>query len=138
MRVKGPEALGLFPEIEDEEFTATILMLSDVFDAVRPLNLVLQKGDGSLCLSDLSMYLNKTLLALEKLHDENKRVWFNRKKFLKMQTTAGERMLSLPPSANLQNSVNFLLKNFAMKHILALLRDSSRKSKKRSNNLTFG
>ena len=113
-------------------------MLSDVFDAVRPLNLVLQKGDGSLCLSDLPMYLNKTLLALEKLHDENKRVWFNRKKFLKMQTTAGERMLSLPPSANLQNSVNFLLKNFAMKHILVLLRDSSRKSKKRSNNLTFG
>ena len=48
MRVKGPEALGLFPEIEDEEFTATILMLSDIFDAVRPLNLVLQKGDGSL------------------------------------------------------------------------------------------
>ena len=84
MRVKGPEALGLFPEIEDEELTATILMLSDVSDAARPLNLVLQKGDGSLCLSDLPMYLNKTLLALEKLHDENKRVWFNRKKFLKM------------------------------------------------------
>ena len=41
-------------------------MLCEVFDAVHPLNLVLQKGDGSLCLSDLTMYLNKTLIALGK------------------------------------------------------------------------
>ena len=63
---KEPEALGLFSEIKDEEFTATILMLCEVFDAVHPLNLVLQKGDGSLCLPDLTMYLNKTLIALGK------------------------------------------------------------------------
>ena len=69
---KEPEALGLFTEIKDEEFTATILMLCDIFDAVHPLNLVLQKGNGSLGLPDLPMYLNKTLLVLEKLHNENK------------------------------------------------------------------
>ena len=37
---KEPEALGLFTENKDEEFTATILMFCDVFDAVHPLNLV--------------------------------------------------------------------------------------------------
>ena len=90
---KGPEALGFFTEIKDEEFTATILMLCDLFDAMQPLNLVLQKGDGSLCLSDLPVYLNMTLLALEKLHDEKKQVWFKRKKFLEleMQTTAEKK-----------------------------------------------
>ena len=36
-----------------------------------------------------------------------------------------------------ETPLNFLSKNFAMKHILVLLRDSSRKSKKPSHNLTF-
>ena len=106
-----PEALGLFTEIKGEEFTATILMLRNIFDAVQPLNLALQKSDGLPCLY-VPMYLNKTLLALEKLPDENKRVWFNRKKFLEMQTTAEEQMLSLPPSANLRNSVKFSFEKF--------------------------
>ena len=48
---KEPEALGLFTEIKDEEFTTSILILRDIFDAVHPLNLVIQKGDGLLCLS---------------------------------------------------------------------------------------
>ena len=48
-------------------------MLCYVFDAVHAaINLVLQKGNGSLCLSDLPVYLNKTLLELEKRHAENK------------------------------------------------------------------
>ena len=47
-------------------------MLCDIFDAVQPLNLVLQKGDGLLCLYDLQMYLNKTLLVLEKIPDKKK------------------------------------------------------------------
>ena len=64
------------------------------------------------CLSDLPMYLNKTLPALEKLHDENKRVWLNRKRFLEIQTTAEEQMLSLPLSSNLQNSVKFSFEKF--------------------------
>ena len=94
---KEPKALGLFTEIKDEEFTATILMLREVTNTVLPLNFVLQKDHGPLCLPDL-IYLNKVLLALEKLHDENKSVWFNRKKFLEMQTTADEQTLSLLPS----------------------------------------
>ena len=87
-------------------------MLCDIFDAVQPLNLVLQKGDGLLCLYDLQMYLNKTLLVLEKIPDKNKRVWFNRKKFLEMQMTAEEQTLSLPPCANLRNSLKFSFEKF--------------------------
>ena len=102
------------------------------------INLVLQKDDGLLCLSDLPVYLNKTLLALEKLHDENKRVWFNRKKFLEMQMTAEEETLSLPPSANLRNSVKFSFEKFRSETYPRFIRDSSRKSKKPSHNLTFG
>ena len=73
---KEPEALGLFTEMKNEEFISTLLMLRDVFDAVQPLNLVLQKGDGSLCISDIPSCLNATVTALEKLHDENERKWF--------------------------------------------------------------
>ena len=86
--------------------------MTHLMPCILYINLVLQKGDGLLCLSDLPVYLNKTLLALEKLHDENKRVWFNRKKFLEMQMTAEEEMLSLPPSANLRNSVKFSFEKF--------------------------
>ena len=61
------------------------------------------------------MYLNETLLALEKLHDETKKVWFNKKKFLEMQTTAEEQTLSLPPIANPWNSVKFSFGKFCDK-----------------------
>ena len=59
---KEPKALGSFTEIKDEEFTATILMLREVTDTVLPLNFVLQKDDGLLCLPD-PIYLNKALLV---------------------------------------------------------------------------
>ena len=59
---KEPKALGSFTEIKDEEFTATILMLREVTDTVLPLNFVLQKDDGLLCLP-YPIYLNKALLV---------------------------------------------------------------------------
>ena len=59
---KEPKALGSFTEIKDEEFTATILMLREVTDTVLPLNFVLQKDDGLLCLPD-PIYLNKALVV---------------------------------------------------------------------------
>ena len=64
---KEPEDLGLFAELKDQEFTATILILCNIFNATQPVNLALQKGDGSLCLSDLPVNLKTTLLALEKV-----------------------------------------------------------------------
>ena len=50
---KEPDALGIFQEISSKRFLATILMLCDVFAAIQPLNLVLQKAGGSLCLADI-------------------------------------------------------------------------------------
>ena len=45
---KEPNALGIFHEISSRRFLATVLMLHDVFAAIRPLNLVLKKAGGSL------------------------------------------------------------------------------------------
>ena len=44
-------------------------MLPDVFAAIQPLNLVLWKGGGYLCLSDTPVYLDKAInsLGLNKL-----------------------------------------------------------------------
>lgn len=36
-------------------------MLGDIFEAEQLLNLVLQKADGSLCLANVPVYLNKNL-----------------------------------------------------------------------------
>ena len=41
-----PQVTRIFAEITDSTFITTILVLRDVFKAVQPLNLVLQKGDG--------------------------------------------------------------------------------------------
>ena len=49
-----------FTEIKYEEFTATILMLCDVFNAVQPLNLVLQKGNGNFCFYNTALSLVKS------------------------------------------------------------------------------
>jgi len=101
---KEPEATGIFAEITDETFIATILMLRDVFEAVQPLNLVLQKGDGSLCLADIPVYLNKTLQGLKKLEDPDCRKWCQEEKFNELKSLANDEALNMPPSANLRNS----------------------------------
>ena len=62
-----PAVLGIFSEITDRTFIATILMLRDISEAVHPLNLILQKGDGSLCLADVPVYINKTLQGFKKI-----------------------------------------------------------------------
>ena len=51
-----PEAMGLFAALVEEEFLATLLLRRDIFDAVAPLNLALQKSHESLCLSDVKTY----------------------------------------------------------------------------------
>ena len=42
---KEPEALGIFMAITSEIFIASLLMLHNVFEAIAPLNLVLQIGN---------------------------------------------------------------------------------------------
>ena len=62
-----PEAMGLFAALAEEKFLATLLLLSDIFDAITPLNLALQKSHESLCLSNVKTCIDKTQDALEKL-----------------------------------------------------------------------
>ena len=38
------EAMGLFTALAEEEFLATLLLYRDIFDAIAPLNLALQKA----------------------------------------------------------------------------------------------
>ena len=44
-----------------KRFLATIIMLCDLFASIEPLNLVLQKAAGSLCLTDIPVYLEKAI-----------------------------------------------------------------------------
>ena len=61
-----PKSLDLFLSLRNQESMATILMLRDIFESVQPLNLALQKGDGTLCIADIPVYLNSAITGLEK------------------------------------------------------------------------
>ena len=95
---REPEAMGLFAALA-EEFLATLLLLRDIFDAIAPLNLALQKSHGSLCLSDVKTYIDKTQDALKKLVIKGH--WFREEKFKKLKQIAADQTLLLPLSANL-------------------------------------
>ena len=99
-----PEATRIFVEINDGTFSATILMLRDVFEAVQLLNLVLQKGDGSLCLAEIPVYFNKTLQGLKKLDNSDCCKWCQEKKFNELKTLASDEALKMSLSANLRNA----------------------------------
>ena len=73
------EAMGLFTALAEEEFLATLLLYRDIFDAIAPLNLALQKSHVSLCLSDVKTYIDKTQDILKKL--ALKGHWFDKEKF---------------------------------------------------------
>ena len=54
---REPEALGLLLQLCKPPIIASILMLLETFECSDPLGLVLQKRDGSICLSDLPTYI---------------------------------------------------------------------------------
>ena len=87
-------------------------MLRYVIEAVQTFNLILQKGDDSLCLADIPVYLNKTLQGLKKLKNSNCRKWCQEKKFNKLKTLANDEALNMPPSANLRNANQFDFDSF--------------------------
>ena len=107
-----PEATRIFAEIIDGTFIATILMLRDVSKAVQSLNLVLQKGGGSLCLADIPVYVNKTLQRLKKLENSDCHKRCQEKKFNELKTLANDEVLNMPPSANLCNTNQFDFDSF--------------------------
>ena len=90
-----PGVLGIFSEITDRTFIATILMLRDISETVHPLNLILQKGDGSLCLADVPVYINKTLQGLKKLQNPDCCKWCQEKKFSELKKHIMKRLTCL-------------------------------------------
>ena len=97
---KEPEALGIFMAITSEIFTASILMLRDVFKAIAPPNLVLQTGNEQLCLTDVITYVLLTRSKLENLMAGEMK-WFKEENFDDMACKAQQQTLSLPPSVRL-------------------------------------
>ena len=88
---------GTLYRIKRQEFIATILIIRDVFDEAQPLNLALQKGNVSLCISDLPVHLETALAALEKLHlsISNNLQWFTKEQFEALLKVSEEETLIL-------------------------------------------
>ena len=99
---KEPEALGIFMAITSETFIASLLILRDVFEAIAPLNLVLQTGNEQLCFTDVKTYVHLTRLKLENLRAGEVK-WFKEENFDDMVLKAQQQTLSLPPSARLRS-----------------------------------
>ena len=85
-------------------------MLMEVFQCTAPLNLVLQKGEGALCLSNLPTYLELTLSHLTSIKETCK--WFTLEKFNELKNVANEQIQSLPPAARLRGSDSFIWETF--------------------------
>ena len=103
--------MGLFAALVDDEFLATLLLLRDVFAAIAPLNLALQKSHESLCLSDIKTYVEKSQNSLQNLLD-NKRPWFVKSNFDELKQNALEQIGSLFPWANFRKLGTFKWDDF--------------------------
>ena len=63
-------------------------------------------------LSDILIYLSKTLQGLEKLEDPDRCNWCQEEEFARLKTLAKDEALSMPPSANLRSSNQFDFNSF--------------------------
>ena len=52
-----PDTLGLLVQLCKPMIVAMILMLLEMFECTGPLGLLLQKGNGILCLADIPTYI---------------------------------------------------------------------------------
>ena len=100
---KDPEVLGIFIAITSEIFIASLLMPRNAFEAIAPLNLVLQTGNKQLCLTDVKTYVHVTRSELENLRAGETK-WFKEKNFDDMVCKTQQQTLSLPPSARLRSA----------------------------------
>ena len=66
--------------ITSEIFIASLLMLRDAFEAIAPLNLVLQTGNEQLCLTDVKTNVHLTRSKLENLRAGESK-WFKEENF---------------------------------------------------------
>ena len=96
-------------------------MLHDVFPVIQSLNLVLQKASGSICLTDISVYLEKTISSLEKLKtaSQQSHFWENENDiFVKSAVT---ETLNFPPGAGTYSNLQFDLCKFEEKVFIPFL-----------------
>ena len=101
--IKEPEALGIFMAITSEILIVSLLMQRDVFEAIAPLNVVLQTGNKQLCLTDVKTYIHLTRSKLENLKTGETK-WFKEEKFDDIVRKAQQQKLSLPQSARLRSA----------------------------------
>ena len=115
---REPEALGLIMQICNPSIISTILMLMEVFQCNGPLDLVLPKGEGALCISDLPTYVELTLSHLTSIKETCK--WFTLEKINELKNVADEQIQSLPPAARLQGSDSFVWEILRLKVFILL------------------
>ena len=110
---KEPEALGLLLLLYKPTILATILMLLEVFECTAPLGLALQKGAGTLCLSDIPTYVELTISQLVFAKETKK--WMTCEKFEELRNSAEEEILTLPVTARVRSADNFCWESFMTK-----------------------
>ena len=97
---KESEALGLFIQATSPEIIATLLMLLDLFDAIRPLVLCLQISQNKICLSYIPAYYDRVIFQIKNLRTKNGK-YFTKEKFSRMMDIAKEIIISLPATRNI-------------------------------------
>ena len=130
------EVMDLFAALAEEELLASLLFLMDIFDAIVPLKLALEKIHESLCLSDVKTYIGKTQDALKKLAIRGH--WFDEEKIKSLKQIAADQTSSLPPSANLQKNVLFKWDEFKENVYLKFISSFQSEIESAFNQLQFG
>ena len=110
---------------------STMLMLVKVFRCTAPLNLVLQKGEGSLCFSDVPTYVELTLSIKENCK------WLTLEKFNELKVL--RKYYHSHPQLDCEIGTCLIGKLSNQKHHCVIsLKDWSKKLKRHLSNFGFG
>ena len=99
---KEAEALGLFIQTVSPCNISTILMLLEVFSAITPLTLCLQKSQEKICLADIPNHLETSSLKLNDVRTmKETRKFLTEQNFRELVQIAEEQTSSLPTASRL-------------------------------------
>ena len=100
---KEAEALGLFIQAVSLCNISTILMLLEVFSAITPLTLCLQKSQDKICLVDIPNHLETSSLKLNYVRTvKETRKFLTEQNFRELVQIAEEQTSSLPTASHLR------------------------------------
>ena len=100
---KEAEALGLFIQAVSPCNISTILMLLEVFSAITPLTLCLQKLQDKICLADIPNHLETSSLKLNDVRTmKETRKFLTEQNFRELVQIAEEQTSSLPTASRLR------------------------------------